>query len=458
MKSRQRGRPNPPSRTYLALGLILFAACSDETMIKDVPDLRAPDSGPAQDAGMLDAGEALDQGMEPDVGPDLDLGSQEDIGATPDAGEPIDSGAVDLGQAPDMGAGCPAPCAGETPLCDVNAGVCVACLSAADCDDSDSCTNETCAQGSCEYAFAGGASCAPTWADRNVMTPGLVWAAGAYDPIANQVIVFGGLDASGAPQSDTWAWDGVTWTLLSPPSSPSARYTHGMAYSPALGRIVLFGGIPEPFDVNALADTWEWDGSTWVETTPAMSPPPRGVHHNMAFDPSSGSLVLFGGGIQPSLPTLNDAWAYDSSGWTPLNPSAVPSARVAACMGTDASRVLMYGGGQWQNPYEGDTWSISAGVFSLLSPTNSPPPLQSSTCAYDGWRDRFVIQGGGLTQVPLTFSSATWEFDGNTWTQVAVGGGPGQSCCAMMATNPGGRGLMMLVNGGTWVLEPPVVP
>ena len=50
----------------------------------------------------------------------------------------------------------------------------------------------------------------------------------------------------------------MTWTALSPATSPSAR---GNAAAVAWnGGVVLFGGV----DTTELADTWVWNGATWL--------------------------------------------------------------------------------------------------------------------------------------------------------------------------------------------------
>src|ERR1019366_8461497 len=82
-----------------------------------------------------------------------------------------------------------------------------------------------------------------------------------------------------------------TWTELSPLTSPPARWFASMAYDPSTGQLVLFGGSDGS---GELADTWTWNGSTWAEQLPSTSPPAR-QGASMAFDPASGQLVLFGG-------------------------------------------------------------------------------------------------------------------------------------------------------------------
>ncbi|MCA2978775.1 MAG: hypothetical protein INH37_10850, partial [Myxococcaceae bacterium] len=55
-----------------------------------------------------------------------------------------------------------------------------------------------------------------------------------------KVVLCGGFGTSGR-LSDTWEWDGATWTQRSPSTSPPARSGHAMA---TLGtKVVLFGGF-----------------------------------------------------------------------------------------------------------------------------------------------------------------------------------------------------------------------
>jgi len=344
------------------------------------------------------------------------------------------------------------------PVCDVPNNTCVECLTTTDCDDDDACSNETCTAMVCERSYAPGPGCDAVWTQMSPATspPMLGWSAGAYDPISDRVITFGGTDGN-AISDETWAWDGSDWTQLNPATSPPARYVHGMAYDPVLGKVVLFGGCDALYATSCLNDTWEWNGANWVQASPTTSPPGRSVHHNMAFNPSTGHVMIFGGGSGsgPSQPTLADAWEYDGATWTPVG--AGPSARAAACMASDTaqSRVLMYGGGTWTDPYESDTWSFANSSASQLA--GGPPPMMSANCAFDAWRERFVIHAAAATQVPFAVLGDTWEFDGTSWSdQTQATGGPTSGCCAVMTQNPGGRGVMLLMDG-TWVLEPPVV-
>ncbi len=101
-----------------------------------------------------------------------------------------------------------------------------------------------------------------------------------FDPRRADWVVFGGNDAA-VDHADTWIGDGTSWKQVAPATSPSGR-TSSMAWDPATAQMILFGGesmTPSYARVD-LADTWAWDGSTWIQLAgpyypPAPSPTPE---------------------------------------------------------------------------------------------------------------------------------------------------------------------------------------
>jgi hypothetical protein len=77
----------------------------------------------------------------------------------------------------------------------------------------------------------------------------------AYDAATGTVVLFGGSRASGS-FSDTWTWDGSTWTKHTPAPKPPARYKASMAYDAATSTVVLFAGASLPS--TRFHDTWTW--------------------------------------------------------------------------------------------------------------------------------------------------------------------------------------------------------
>jgi hypothetical protein len=142
-----------------------------------------------------------------------------------------------------------------------------------------------------------------------------------------------------------------------------------MAYDPATGQTVLFGGITCDSNVTFLADTWIWDGTNWNQVTPANSPPAH-AFSAMAFDPSTQRLTLFGGvdanaaNVQSA---TNDSWEWDGSNWQQLSPAQSPGNLLWASVTEypPGAGVLVFGG-QQDNPGRdvSDTWILG------------PPPVQ----------------------------------------------------------------------------------
>ena len=72
---------------------------------------------------------------------------------------------------------------------------------------------------------------------------------------------FGGYYSSSAGIiNHTDEWNGSAWTPRVVPG-PLPRGSHAIAFDSARGRVVLFGGSGG----YRLADTWEYDGTAWVE-------------------------------------------------------------------------------------------------------------------------------------------------------------------------------------------------
>ena len=130
--------------------------------------------------------------------------------------------------------------------------------------------------------------------------PGLYFASMAYDAATRGVVLFGGESRRGL-RSDTWTWDGTTWTKQTPATTPPARYEAAMDYDAATGTDVVFGGLGNN---RTLADTWTWDGTTWTKQAPAASPPARRLAP-MAYDTATGTVVMWVYGASE-----NQTWAW----------------------------------------------------------------------------------------------------------------------------------------------------
>ena len=143
----------------------------------------------------------------------------------------------------------------------------------------------------------------------------------AYDAAAGNIVLFGGASSTGTFLNETWTWDGTTWTQQSPSVSPPTRSSQmGMVYDAGTPTVVLFGGNNSA-SAGVLGDTWTWNGvtKTWTQQNPTTSPSPRGAP--MAYDAATQTVVLFGGsgngGVQ-----FTDTWNWNGTTWTQQFPAS----------------------------------------------------------------------------------------------------------------------------------------
>ncbi|MBK9383718.1 MAG: hypothetical protein IPN34_02675 [Planctomycetes bacterium] len=226
-----------------------------------------------------------------------------------------------------------------------------------------------------------------------------------YDSRRGRVVMFGGQDElQGALFGDTWEWDGSTWILRSPTPAPAARYSHAMAYDASRGRVVLFGGHSTGTS-NFFGDTWEWDGTSWQQLHPPSSPSAR-HWHAMAYDAQRCRVVLFGGG--PG--TLTDTWEWDGVNWMLRVNAPLPSARAALSMAydTERQRIVLFGGLQTgTSSQRDDTWEWDGVAWVDVSSAPSPTGGNSRAMAFDSRRGRMVLFGGYANSSP--YFADTWE-------------------------------------------------
>jgi hypothetical protein len=300
-----------------------------------------------------------------------------------------------------------------------------------------------------------------TWTEQTppVSPPALDNASMAYDPATGQMLLFGGLGVGDSFSAETWLWNGTTWSELSPATSPPGRSQAMMAFDPATGDMVLFGG----FNAASLQlnDTWTWNGTTWAELSPATSPGGR-FGATMAYDPATGNMVLFGG--QNAAQFLDDTWTWNGTTWTELSPATSPSVRFGASMAYDpgTGNLLLFGGDA-NGDYVNDTWTWNGTTWTELSPAPSPPARFEGTMAYDPGSGAMVLFGG---QSNTGYLDDTWNWNGTTWAAQSPATSPGVRFGSAMAYDPA-AGDMVLFGGQantggyldeTWVLGPPAGP
>ena len=280
----------------------------------------------------------------------------------------------------------------------------------------------------------------------------------AYDPATGNVVLFGGFNSSGL-FGDTWTWNGTTWTKLSPAKSPPASTSTAMAYDPVTGTVLLFlmdSGLPTGY-------TWSWNGITWTKLSPATLPPDY-YGASMAYDPATGNMVLFGGiGATPN--AIGDTWTWDGTTWTKHSPATSPPGRYFASMAYDATtgNMVLFGG-IGATTTLGDTWTWNGTTWTKHSPATSPPARHGASMAYDPTTDDMVLFGGATGGI----SGDTWTWNGTTWTKLSPTASPPARAFASSAYDPLTANMVLFGGttgighsiGDTWTFGPPtsVVP
>ena len=266
------------------------------------------------------------------------------------------------------------------------------------------------------------------------VTPGLANSVIAYDPASKRLVVLG---ADG-----TWTWNGSQWTTEHPAQSPALSGSC-MATDTATGELVLYGlqatgtrfapvltwqtwtwrggnwvQLPTP-DVspqgnnaqicsmtydgankdlllvtatwyegespgidNGPIETWTFDGTTWTKREAALNTTGGVDFSSMTYDPAYGQVMTYGGSdlTHGGNGVLTNPWSWNGSAWQQVTLSPAPPARVLAAENYDAATgQLVLFGGNGSTSYLGDTWVLSTGGSSSVTPTRVSGADRQST-------------------------------------------------------------------------------
>ena len=270
---------------------------------------------------------------------------------------------------------------------------------------------------------------APAWTQRQPATspPASDVFGMAYDKTHHNAVIFGGEGNDGL-SSETWAWNGTTWSNVTPSGDalwPSARGGLSMAFDEVNDNVVLFGGSLLNPEASASAETWLWNGAVWMQQDPSLSPTAR-TFASMAYDSTRHETLLFGGvdasssGVQTP---LSDTWAWNGTSWTEKTTAAAPPATVNTASCFDRAHgdwVLLDGKVATSNM---DTWLWNGTTWSKATTTTAPPGRELFYFAYDEGRNVCVLFGGYDTGAAVEMAD-TWSWNGTAWSLLQLNNGP----------------------------------
>jgi hypothetical protein len=239
----------------------------------------------------------------------------------------------------------------------------------------------------------------------------------AYDAARGVTVLFGGVSNGNFIHGDTWEWNGTAWSMRTT-SGPSPRVGHAMVYDAIRGVTVLFGGRLSNGAYND--ETWEWNGTAWTQRI-VSGPPPR-FEHAMAYDAARELTVLFGGFFfDGSSHDYADTWEWNGTAWM-QQVITEPSPRRGHTMSSDAARgvnVLFGGHDDANDANNGETWEL------CTSPSISVQPSARTACPGGSAGFTVIAEGSGpfSYQWQLQTAPDTWQTLGNDPFPLPCGGG-----------------------------------
>ncbi len=246
--------------------------------------------------------------------------------------------------------------------------------------------------------------------------PGLAQEVLVYDSSADSLLMFGGQsDQLPAPSTETWTFSNGTWSKVSPVNVPLGTYNAAMTDDPPSGGVLLMIGDTE-VSYGSNSQFWSFSNGDWSIAGTNGSTPPAGAA-SIVFDSANEDVLLVSPGIFGASQTTESTWIYQSGNWTRVNSTLEPSSRTNPALVYDAADgcVLLFGGqGASSGLGLNDTWSFSAGNWTELSPTRSPPTSGGGAITYDEATGYVLYVTGTDT------GFETWDWSGGVWTNLNI--------------------------------------
>ncbi|MCI4317681.1 MAG: hypothetical protein L3J96_04015, partial [Thermoplasmata archaeon] len=265
--------------------------------------------------------------------------------------------------------------------------------------------------------------------------------------------------------NDTWKFQGGAWTNITSlsPAAPPALFSSSMTYDYTDGYLVLFGG--SIFQGGPVGDTWTFHAGVWTNITTASGPsPPARDFASLSDDPNDGYVVLFGGYNYSSTSSViyNDTWTFSAGVWSAVPTSLAPPPLRGAMMTYDPTTrsLLLFGGATYgyNGPFamQSETWSYASGLWSNLTAliSSAPPARDLGAFTNISSSGSLLMSDGCLGQGCASYLdlSDTWIYNasgpyGRPWVQIGGISAPSARATPALAYDPT-DGYVVYFSGG----------
>jgi N-acetylneuraminic acid mutarotase len=268
--------------------------------------------------------------------------------------------------------------------------------------------------------------------------------------VSSKIIILGGWPSGGNLRNDVWAFETTnnTWTKLQADNPggtedvdyPEKRYFR--AQSSVGTKVLIFGGRNSVSDTRH--DVWAFEtlDNTWTKLK--GDDPGGAVHVDFPIKRHShsqstvGTKIIIFGGIGPAAAwgNHNDVWAFETSDntWTQLKADdpagtvdvSYPKRRITHSQSTIGTRVIIFGGQDFDSAYRNDVWAFETtdnswtklkaddpgGTVDVNYPKKRYGHTQSSVGS------KIIIFGG--RESPGIYRNDVWAFEtaDNTWAKL----------------------------------------
>lgn len=262
----------------------------------------------------------------------------------------------------------------------------------------------------------------------------------AFDPALGVTVLFGGITTTNNPLGDTWFFESGHWINQSGTLSvsPAARWAAGLVYDPDLSGLLLFGGRNSYSPGSLFGDTWEFNASGWTLLHPSASPGAQ-LGRLLTYNEADGYAFLV---VQPSPSGPQSYWRFQQGTWENITggvTGSLPSIGIFAAYDAQEDAVLYYGGFSGSACVGGDTYTYSDRSFQNLTSSEISSPravMGSAVMTYDPASGGVVLFSGYDGHCTLT--NETWLFQGGSWVNLtyALGAPPPGRWDARFAYDP----------------------